>query len=574
MTARSRAARGSQRATTGRGADPGSFGEWLRFFDIAQSDPYWAEPYWPPDVYAITAAFLRRTGVYVKFVNSIGGHGRRPAGDGRAEPFGNEWRRSLSADLGEYLHGRSVTLSLPREVKRWWRRFATFNGSFADAARDLRMQEAAWNLCVAADVASRGIGVRTMKVDDNGNELDEVDPFLAFALTFLVDRNERLSFCLKIPTDKIAVLGKQHTPQRGCTIRSLTHHLSYYVPSEIKAYWAEPWNRDEKLEVLNLLLLPWPTQVHAHDFKVVRDAGGVFSRFEYQPRRTGTPAEMSARVALALKRARSHASSIHGIVFPELSLTPREFTAVERLAIRNRALLIAGVRGMRGETPTNACAIQPYGLTAAYTGRARASDYRRTRRMQFKHHQWCLDRDQILQYGLGARMTATRDHWERMHLDQREITFVNVAPWLTACALICEDLARQEPMAEIVRAVGPNVVFALLMDGPQLRHRWPSRYASVLAEDPGSSVLTLTNLGMASRSRTMDPDARDRSRTIGLWRDKRQGEHELTLDKDHDAGVLSLLCHTEKEYTLDGRSDQGAAHFPAFAGFRSFKAAP
>jgi len=37
------------------------------------------------------------------------------------------------------------------------------------------------------------------------------------------------------------------------------------------------------------------------------------------------------------------------------------------------------------------------------------------------------------------------------------------------CALVCEDLARPDPVANIVRAVGPNLVIALLMDGPQTK---------------------------------------------------------------------------------------------------------
>ena len=87
------------------------------------------------------------------------------------------------------------------------------------------------------------------------------------------------------------------------------------------------------------------------------------------------------------------------------------------------------------------------------------------------------------------------------------------------CVLICEDLARQDPVTEVIRAVGPNLVFALLMDGPQLRNRWASRYASVLAEDPGCSVLSLTSLGMSRRSRPRleSGPVVDRSSVIALW---------------------------------------------------------
>ena len=195
---------------------------------------------------------------------------------------------------------------------------------------------------------------------------------------------------------------------------------------------------------------------------------------------------------------------------------------------------------------------------------------------QSKHHRWCLDRSQILQYGLGARVPASRECWEGIHLGDREINFVTLQSWLTICVLICEDLARQDPLAEVIRAVGPNLIFALLMDGPQLKNRWPSRYASVLAEDPGCSVLTLTSLGMSSRSRPREVErggAADKSSVIALWKDAWYGEREIALEPGHDACVLSLVCRSEKEYTLDGRHDHGQAHFPVFAGCRSFSAA-
>ena len=66
-------------------------------------------------------------------------------------------------------------------------------------------------------------------------------------------------------------------------------------------------------------------------------------------------------------------------------------------------------------------------------------------------------------------------------------------------ALICEDLARSEPCHSAVRSVGPNLVFVLLMDGPQIASRWSARYATSLADDPGSAVLTLTSRGPSSR---------------------------------------------------------------------------
>ncbi len=50
------------------------------------------------------------------------------------------------------------------------------------------------------------------------------------------------------------------------------------------------------------------------------------------------------------------------------------------------------------------------------------------------------------------------------------------------------------PLRTVIRSVGPNLVIVLLMDGPQLVRRWPGKYATVLSDDPGSAVLTVTSL--------------------------------------------------------------------------------
>jgi hypothetical protein len=135
--------------------------------------------------------------------------------------------------------------------------------------------------------------------------------------------------------------------------------------------------------------------------------------------------------------------------------------------------------------------------------------------------------------------------------------------------------ARQDPAADLIRAVGPNILIALLMDGPQLTGRWPARYASVLADDPGTSVLTLTSLGMAQRSRPILQSGKREapSTVIALWRDAVQGEIQISLDPREDACVLSLECQMRTEYCADGRSDGGQTLYPTYAGYRSFATA-
>lgn len=152
-------------------------------------------------------------------------------------------------------------------------------------------------------------------------------------------------------------------------------------------------------------------------------------------------------------------------------------------------------------------------------------------------------------------------------MHERNVEFLTLENGLTTCVLISEDLARQEPVADLLRAIGPNLVVTLLMDGPQIRERWTARYAAVLAEDPGCSVLTLTSLGMASLSRLEDP-ARDRSRTIAWWRDVHFGQRELALREEESAAVLRVVRKSGEEFTADGRGDGGAAHYAVYAGFR------
>jgi hypothetical protein len=174
---------------------------------------------------------------------------------------------------------------------------------------------------------------------------------------------------------------------------------------------------------------------------------------------------------------------------------------------------------------------------------------------QAKHHRWRLDRPQIEQYALDLAHDCM--YWEDIAVEPRRVQFTTANGRLTLCHLICEDLARIEPVSELIRAVGPNLIIALLLDGPQLAARWPGRYAGVFCDDPGSSVLTLTSLGMVELSRP--PPGVPVSRSIALWRDAESGFRELQLAGDERAILLELELVGREEFTADGRSDGGAA---------------
>jgi len=190
--------------------------------------------------------------------------------------------------------------------------------------------------------------------------------------------------------------------------------------------------------------------------------------------------------------------------------------------------------------------------------------------VQSKHHPWKLDEAQIVQYGLGGVLSPSREWWEYANFTGRRVQFISISEDLAMCVLICEDLARPNPVADMVRAVGPNLVIALLMDGPQTKERWSARYATVLADDPGCSVLALTSIGMAELSRpTSGPS---RSRVVALWKDALKGVTEIEMPAGCGAVAVSLSNRYREEFTADGRGDDQRAAFPILSGVHPISA--
>jgi hypothetical protein len=537
-------------------------------------------PPWPPDAFAVCASLLRRTGTYVRMLDPKGGSILGMDWPAQAGQVGQLWQEGLEASLKAHpqLLAQSAAPAadawpgppLPEALRNWWlevKSHATVKLTEIAADRNDGLCRALLQLCLVADEASGGIGIGQPS-----------SLFLLLAEIRLTS-NQYRSLSWAVSPEKVVVLPKQRTPQRGLTLRSLSNNLALCPAGEVTSNWMIPFSlrEDDSLDLMNLLLLPWPLDLSAKEFELVLDGGGLlpiadpyrYFAFRPQVRRR----QFRTFLEAALEQAKKFVGRVHAVVLPELALTFQEYLDAEEIALRERALLIAGIACRKGKEPfqaeANACAVQPAGLTLAGLNVSKAL-LQDKRILQRKHHRWCLDRQQILQYGLGGMMPASKGCWELIEILRRELYFFTIRDWLTVSVLICEDLARQEPASEIVRAVGPNLVIALLMDGPQLRNRWPSHYAGVLADDPGSSVLTLTSLGMSRLSQPRPGEA-DRSRTIALWRDALRGDQELELPPDDNAAVLSLVSESKEEFTADGRSDGGQTFYPVFGGFHTFE---
>src|SRR5262249_40491774 len=181
---------------------------------------------------------------------------------------------------------------------------------------------------------------------------------------------------------------------------------------------------------------------------------------------------------------------------------------------------------------------------------------------QNKHHRWSLDRSQIYQSSLAGALHPPVRWWEAMEVPARSLQFLSVGEEITVVSLVCQDLAESDEIADVIRSVGPTVVFTVLLDGPQLASRWAARYASVFADDPGSVVLTLPSSGMAQRSR---PPGHEASPITALLKDANQGLREIPLEPGAQAVLLTASGTRATRRTADGRRpvDTGTHYFGA-----------
>jgi hypothetical protein len=224
--------------------------------------------------------------------------------------------------------------------------------------------------------------------------------------------------------------------------------------------------------------------------------------------------------------------------------------------------LIAGVLAQQG----NLCMNTAQTYTVDRAGRAAGKSH--TSWQQAKHHRWKLDDSQICRYHLGGQLNPVNLWWEHIDLRTRECHFFVFRHGMSLATLICEDLARVDPVQSVIRSVGPNLVIALLMDGPQLERRWGGRYATVLADDPGSAVLTLTSAGMVARSAQPGESV---PREIALWKGYEGIAQELRLPIGSHALLLTLTRRSQEHFTLDGRSDKGFTHCLKISGVHGIR---
>ncbi len=492
---------------------------------------------WPPDVFAITSAVLAESGAYRLCVSP-------PSCAWAVCHYREIWIREILRDASEWRAALEEPTPRPPEG-------IVFAAADLRAALDLPVRAFGATAEIESQPALRRACLSTFRLhalaDESSADLLAVDDGKADEKTGSAARlraRKRLftsGSLASFETDRLRVLPKLRTPASGITLRSLSHHLSAHR-SEIDVTWVRHLGEDLGLVArderrMNLLLIPWPFEIEARDLVATqpmwREHPTDYLSFAFSP--PLRVAEITRCVTDAVAACRKKGAEVHGVVLPEAAVAREELDAVRAtLDDLGVGFLLAGVRGQRRNEAHLALRLR----------------HQWTAHAQPKHHRWCLDGEQIHQYHLGAALHPSRRYWEDIDVPERQLRFVSLSSWLTLCHLVCEDLARLDPVSDVIRSAGPNLVIALLLDGPQLEARWPGRYASVLADDPGSSVLTLTSLGMVKRCL---PRGRTPSRVIALWKDSRRGVQELALDPSARGLLLSICGFKEKEWTADGR---------------------
>lgn len=491
-----------------------------------------AAPVWPPDMFGAVASVLRRSGAYTRLVAQWPPRGK----DDLAE-----WTESISRQAKKWVDAIERGEPTPRGITSWWKSLRGHaDQELCKAPENRRLCETLLQLLAVSDEACRDIGMpATAHLRKKIHRMAREQLF-----------REPSTLASGIHPSRLRVLPKRRVPRAGLSMRSLSHHLALCPPSEVTPYWQfnEPRDRHE----MDLLLVPWPERVSDREFvplpKTTVGLAAGYGHFAYSPRRDKDSADLLAsRVEKLIRKA---GNDLLAVVFPELSLTEEEFTAVRTVTTRNRLILVAGIVQAPGETPSIVRNVVRTVIPSA------DSTAHYTKVEQSKHHRWQLDPGQIRRYKLKLSDENVGAWWEAISVDRREISFHSLRDDLTFCTLICEDLARPDPVGEIVRAVGPDLVIALLMDGEQLPFRWGARHAGVLSEDPGSAVLTLTSEGMARLS-SESPTA---PLTIALWRDPTRSEALPIQLKPHHHGVLLKLKSQSPnngiQVTADGRVDR------------------
>ena len=541
-----------ERWADGDNLEPTVMSVWQRAAGSAITDELLG---WPPDLFALTDVILERAEVY-RFVLSP------PAGVQWPPTRFVSWRdavRDAARAWSVWVEERGS--ALPSLLAEEWsvvRGRASVPVEQLAQGQEWRMCEALLTVHAIADEACAGLFVALDRSEGQGCR------YRARGRELLA----RTGSLARFASGFVRVLPRIRTPPSG---RAAFSRYACVQPPGLQTTWhklpARHPGTSPAAEHVHMLLLPWPLRVRESDFHAVegsvqRLAKEPYGFFEFAPSE-GLDLDLLDRTLVA---AADEVESVDAVILPESAVDESEIADIEAVLERHGVIYLqTGVR----ERPTQPgqfggnwmlIGVSP-GLEKGDLSPSSGEPWFHIR--QNKHHRWSLDEGQILQYHLGGALHPQIRWWEAMAVPRLALQFVQVGEEVTIVQLVCEDLAQNDEVAAVIRGVGPTIVSTALLDGPQLTSRWAARYASVLADDPGSAVLTLTSFGMAQRSQ---PAGREPSPVVALVKDSERGMREIPLAPASHGMLLTLSGGRTTRRSADGRwpVDTGT-HYSAVA---------
>lgn len=536
-------------------------------------------PIWPADVFAVCCSILHKSGAIravgtgylceqtkhrqqrIEEVRAIARQWRIAAGNEKScEPISRLWETAVVGALSEEV-AELASFDKPSTTK----------AAICDALV---------RLCCIADEAFAGVGINPdCETCENKTELQDDDiaeqDFWRISHNLLADvesDEEKFTLgatlCRDLSIHRVRVLPKAQPPSNGLSIRSLTTYLSLCPPVDVPVKWYQYWRSNFASErKCNLLLVPWPLVVSPSQFVDCRvdHTNEEVGWFTYRPDEDWhAPVN---KVKSLLEKGQREVGEVDVVVLPEAAVTEKQYDELKQFLASQGIPLIAGVCSAATQFTDSEGKVRcNFGKNFAALNIPFESSWKPNSFIQHKHHRWKIDGSQIESYGIAAQLNPQKSWWEGIKLHERKLNFFALRRWLCSCVLICEDLARLDPAGQLVRAVAPDLVIALLFDGPQLATRWPAYHATVLADDPGCSVLTLSCLGMTQLSRPRAiQNSSTCSRVIGMWRDPRKGHVQIDLPQGKEAALLTITRCISSCGTADGRLNSRVEGAPAFA---------
>jgi len=575
-------------------------------------------PLVPADLFGICAIILERSGIYHTLMPGCRSLDKSPFAW-----FIPDSEMKIAREAGEkwanFTQDKSISdeneldIFTPDVVTKWWKLLYTARDQALFEFQNIESDsvpewwKAIFLMMIAADEACLGIGLYS-KQENATCKISKWDAFAKINATNDLKRSIEASaddltiehrptfnnLALKLNPDIAMVRPKTRTANVGCTLRTLTHNLALGAPrGQIGSYWirsqSESFQNAESTG-FNILMIPFPYSMSPDWFEAydtsngphLNERGDEWNWFDIHQKWLPTHEAgilKFIRFIDALIREASGKKIVHCVVFPELSLNWKIYKRLsEHIKVNwpTIEVLVSGstdnCMGHTGNYVINSMfyPVMKDGLkvrTQLITSRA-------------KHHRWRLDKEQINTYGLQKVLDPKMLWWEHIPIAPREMHHVVFREGCTFTSLICEDLARSDPCHRNLRAIGPNLLFVLLMDGPQLPFRWSARYSTGMTDDPGTSVLTITSRALVERantSRRKSLEKRIRALvnkgenadslidelnrigwSVALFKDDKSSPTPIVCTPDNQAVLLELKVQKVEEVSFDGRRKMNA----------------